>query len=120
MKKSMLLLLSISLCGCSILGGFRTPMNVVSSERDAQIFVNGIYQGNGVVQTSVARDENVSILVKKEGFYPAQREITTKLSTLGILDALGGCAFIFPWIGLAFPGAWSPDQTNVSILLDPK
>ena len=120
MKKLLLLLCLTSIGGCSILGDFKAPINVVASEQDAQIYINGIYQGTGIVQTSVARNENVSILVKKDGFYPTQREITTKISTLGILDALGGCVFLFPWIGLAFPGAWIPDQTNISILLDKK
>ena len=79
MKKLMLLLLSASLCSCSILGGFRAPMNIVSSERDAQIFINGAYQGNGVIQTTVPRNENVSILVKKEAINDICRRVTAQL-----------------------------------------
>ena len=120
MKKIVLALMLLSICGCSIFGGRQVQMGITSSERAAQIFINGMYQGNGIVQTSVSRDENVSVLVKKDGFYPSQREITTKLSSLGMLDAIFGCVLLVPWIGLAFPGAWIPEQTNVTILLDRK
>ena len=105
---------------CSAFVGSNTSMNITVSERDAQIYVNGAYRGIGMIQTSVPRNENISILVKKEGFYPAQREISTKLSPAGILDAISGFFWLIPWIGLAFPGAWTPDQNNISILLDPK
>ncbi len=120
MKKYFTLLTLFLVSGCSILGGIRTDLTVTASERDAQIFINGSYQGNGTIQTTVPRDENTSILVQKDGFYSAQRNIPTKLSKLGILDAIGGCVFLLPWIGLAFPGAWTLDETNVVILLEQK
>ena len=123
MKKLFILFLIAQLLlqtACSAFVGSSTSMNITVSERDAQIYVNGAYRGIGMIQTSVPRDENISILVKKEGFYTTQREIRTKLSPAGIVDAIGGFFWLIPWIGLAFPGAWTPDQKNISILLDPK
>ncbi len=118
MKRFLIVLTLIFVGGCSIFGGTRTNLTITASEPDAQIFVNGAYQGNGTISTVVRRDETAAILVKKDGFHPAQRHIPTKLSGLGTLDAIGTFFFLIPVIGLAFPGAWTLDQTNITVLMN--
>ncbi len=105
-------------CGCSAFGGSRERFSVVASERDAQIFVNGELIGNGNVQTSVPRGKDVSVMVKKEGYYPATREIGTKMSFLGVLDIIGGCIILLPFFGLCFPGSHELEQTSLCVVIE--
>ena len=117
---SVLLITSIAFLqsGCSAFGGSRERFSVMASERDAQIFINGELIGNGNVQTNVPRDRDVSVMVKKEGYYPSTREVGTKMSFLGILDLIGGCCILLPFFGLCFPGSHELDQSSVSVIME--
>ncbi len=117
---SVLLVTSIAFLqsGCSAFAGSRQPFSVTATERDAQIYINGELAGTGSVKTTVRRDQGVSVMAKKEGYYPATRDIGTKMSSLGILDLVAGCCILLPLIGLAFPGSKELDQSNLSIILD--
>ena len=113
-------MLSFFMCSCSMFNWSRTPLRVTTSEDDAKIYINGEYMGMGIVQTRVPRHTDISILVKKDGFKPAQRELSYRLGTIGTIDLLFGCVLLVPFIGLAFPGAYVVDPENVSILLEKK
>ena len=89
----------------------------MASEPDAQIYVNGQLIGLGSVETRVKKNQSVSVMAKKEGFYPVSREIDTTISSIGILDIVGGCIFLIPFIGLAAPGAHELDQSSVSLTM---
>jgi len=117
---SVLLVVSIAFFqfGCSAFAGSRQPFSVTATERDAQIYINGELAGTGSVKTTVRRDQTASVMVKKEGYYPATRDVGTKMSSLGILDLIAGCCILIPLIGLAFPGSKELDQNNLSIILD--
>jgi len=104
--------------GCSAFAGSRQSFSVTASERDAQIYINGELVGHGNVQTTVSKNKSVSVMVKKEGYYPATRDIGTTMSFIGILDIIGGCIFLLPFIGLAFPGSHELDKSSVSIILE--
>ena len=104
--------------GCSAFASSRQPFTVTSSERDAQIYINGDLIGSGTVKTSVPKDKSVSVMVKKEGFYSTTREIGTKISSIGMLDLIGGCIILLPLIGLAFPGSHELDQSNISVVME--
>ena len=103
--------------GCSMFVSHKQSLGITTSEPDAQIYVNGEFIGNGNMSMRVPRDQSVSIMAKKDGFYPATRDIGTKMSFIGILDIIGGCCFLLPFIGLAFPGSHSLDRNNVAIVL---
>jgi hypothetical protein len=113
------MVLAIVQCGCSAFAGSRQRFSVTASEDDARIYVNGNMLGTGSVQTSVPRDQSVSVMAKKDGYHPVTREVGTQMSFLGILDMIGGCCFLLPFIGLAFPGSHELDQNNVSLVLHP-
>ena len=113
-------LIIVTQSGCSTFGGTRQRISVVTSEPDAKIYINGELIGNGNVQTWVRRNEDVAIMAKKDNYYPATRHIGTTMSFLGILDIIGGCCFLLPFIGLAFPGSQKLDQSNVSMVLEEK
>ena len=105
--------------GCSMFVGSRQDFSVSSNLPDAQILINGEFIGNGNVKTTVPRNRSVSVMVKKDGYYPVTRDIGTKMSTLGVLDIIGGCIFLLPFIGLAFPGSQELDISSVSLILQP-
>lgn len=47
------LMMGIFLSSCSMFNWTRTPLNVMTSENDAKIYINGEYMGEGHVQTRV-------------------------------------------------------------------
>ncbi len=117
---SLLLVVSLVLTqnGCSLVVPGKQRFTVTASEPDAKIYVNGEYLGAGNVQTRVRRNDDVSVLVKKEGFIPVSRSIGNDFSMTGILDIVGGCIFIFPWLGLFFPGARQLEQSNIAVVME--
>jgi len=103
--------------GCSVFAPSTQSLSITASERDAEIYVNGHFEGTGVVNTRVVKNEDVAIMAKKKGFFPATRTIPTQMSTAGILDVIGGCIFIIPFIGLFYAGAHQLQTSNVSMIM---
>ncbi len=103
--------------GCSFLVGSQQQISVNASESDAEIYVNGQLVGHGNATTMVRRDQTVSIMAKKDGFYPMTRDIGTNMSMVGVLDIIGGCLILIPFVGLAAPGAKELSQNSVSLTL---
>jgi len=109
--------LALGQSGCSVFAPPTQSLVVTASERDAEIFINGHFEGTGEVKTRVVKNENVAIMAKKKGFFPATRTIPTEMSTAGILDVIGGCIFIIPFIGLFYAGAHQLQISNVSMVM---
>ena len=103
--------------GCSMFAASTQRISVNTSEPDAQIFINGELAGTGNVSRMVPRNQSVSIMAKKDGYYPVTRDIGTQMSSTGILDIVGGCIFLLPFIGLAFPGSKALDLDSVSLVM---
>ncbi|MBN1419927.1 MAG: hypothetical protein JXP34_14195 [Planctomycetes bacterium] len=106
--------------GCSFFVPFTQTITVTASEPDAQIVVNGAFVGSGTVQTRARRNTDVAVLVTKQGFRPTTRSIGHSMGAAGILDIIGGCVWLIPFLGLLSPGAWKLDETNMVILLAPE
>jgi hypothetical protein len=121
-KRAIAAILIFSVCvthaGCSMVVPGKQRFSVTASEPDAKIYVNGDYLGKGAVKTRVPRNHDVSILVKKENYLPVCKNIGTDFSMTGILDIIGGCLIIIPWMGLFFPGARQLEESNVAIVLE--
>ncbi|MCL2673299.1 MAG: hypothetical protein FWF01_02810 [Alphaproteobacteria bacterium] len=109
--------ISTSLTACSFFAGWNDTLNVAASEPDANIFINGGFKGKGHVSVSVPSRKDVSIMVTHPGFCPETREIPSVLSTVGVVDVIGGVVWLVPFLGLISPGAWRLDQTSISIPL---
>jgi hypothetical protein len=111
--------LIIASAGCS---AFRSPEQTVSIEchpSDTVLLVNG-QRYTSPATLSVKRNREISINCEKDGYYPYDRTVGTHFNTTGVLDAVGTCLFLIPAIGLFTPGAWSLDETNVTVNLVPK
>ncbi len=104
--------------GCSMFVPSKQKFSVTASESDAKIYVNGDYMGQGNIQTRVRRNDDVSVLVKKDGYIPVSKSIGTDFSITGILDIVFGYLILVPLMGLFFPGARKLEQTNVAVVLE--
>ena len=105
--------------GCSMLRGGQQNLGITTNLSDSEIYVNGQFMGKGNLTTRVPRNQSVSIMAKREGYYPTTRDIGTKMSSTGILDIIGGCIILIPFIGLLFPGSKDLTSDNVSLVLNP-
>lgn len=103
--------------GCSILAPRTQQLSIHASEDDARIYVNGNLSGSGHVTVVVPRDKTVSVLVKKDGFQTAERNVLLTLSNTGMADLVCGYVCLFPLAGLLFPGSQHLQNDNISITL---
>ena len=102
--------------GCSAFRAHNQTLNVNCMPQDAILMVNG-QRHSSPTQVNVKRNRDVSIQCHKEGYYPYQRTIGHHFNATGALDAVGTFLFLVPGVGLFTPGAWSLDETDVSISL---
>ena len=109
---SVLLVLS----GCSAFRSHTQTINLTCTEPEAVISVNG-ERFTSPCQVKVKRNRDVSIQAYKEGYVPYQRTVGHHFNETGALDAAGFFLFIVPGIGVFFPGAWSLDETDLTIQL---
>lgn len=106
------------LCGCSIFNSHEQTIRINSTPRDATAYINGKAH-SCPVELSVPRDEDISIRVEKDGYYPYETVARKTLSGYGITDAVSAGFLLIPAIGLATPGAWELTKTDFDVLLIP-
>lgn len=114
---SAILIVSIAMVqtGCSLLAPGRTNFTATSTEQDAEIFINGQFVGKGTGSADVPTNQSVTVMAKKDGYFPATQTISTRMSTTGVLDIIGGCIFLVPFLGLLSAGS-SKLETNTANL----
>ena len=110
--------LTVSPSGCSLFSSKMQPICVVSDPDEAEVMINGNCIGKTPVNHQIHRGQEVSILVKKVGYRSATRSTYKELSTVGVLDIIGGSIFLFPFFGLISAGAWEQTPSNFSVVLE--
>lgn len=120
MKQTIVLLLAVHVSGCSILAPWSQQVTISSDPAGADVVVNGEFVGATPVQISVPRRSRNAILVSKKGYRSSRRKTSVEMSTLGIVDTIGGIIWLVPFIGLAFPGAWQQAEENIAVVLRPE
>lgn len=108
----------IALCvpGCSAFRASTQTVNVSCVPQDAIVTVNG-GRVTAPAQVVARRDRDLSVQAHKQGYAPYQRTVGHHLNGTGALDAVGTLLVLVPGIGLLTPGAWSLDETDVSVTL---
>ena len=119
MNKIMVLLLSVSLAGCSCFSGTKEMVTVTTNVPNSEIFANGEKVGEGKADFFAKRNKNVQLMVRAEGYSPEYRYIYNSFSTAGILDIIGTFIFILPFVGLLTPGAHTLNENNIALELMP-
>lgn len=59
------------------------------------------------------------IEVRKTGYQTEYRYTHRMLSTLGILDVIGGAIFLLPFFGLFSSAAWEHDPSTYGVVFTP-
>lgn len=107
------------LSGCSLFGGSSQNFAVSSDPVGATVRINGQQVGVTPLQHEVSRRGDLLIEVEKTGYKSQFRQTSRKLSSLGIVDVIGGAVFLLPLIGLISPGAWEQDPAAMGFSLEP-
>jgi hypothetical protein len=110
----------LNLTACSIFGGSSQPLTVNSDPPGANVLINGTLAGTTPLQHQVPRRGDLTVEVQKAGYKPQTRMTGRKLSSVGIVDVIGGAMFLLPLLGLIAPGAWEQDPGMIGITLEPE
>ena len=105
--------------GCSLFGGSSQNFSVSSDPMGATVRINGQQVGVTPLQYQVGRRGDLLIEVEKTGYKSQFRQTSRKLSSLGIVDVIGGAVFLLPLFGLIAPGAWEQDPAVMGFSLEP-
>jgi hypothetical protein len=93
------------------------PYHVVAGRSEGAS--GGQAVGEPPIQFEAHRGDNLLIEVQKEGYQTQYRTTSRTLSTIGILDVVGGCLFLVPLLGLLSSGAWKHDPDKYGVILEP-
>jgi hypothetical protein len=105
------------LTGCSVFNHRTQTFTVTTRAPEADVYINGELAGKSPVSRELKRNENIKLLVKKEGYLPEEKLILHHFSTSGRVDIISSCWLLFPALGLLSPGAWTLNETNVNVRL---
>lgn len=117
---AVLMVCYLNLTACSIFGGSSQALTVNSDPPGANVLINGTLAGTTPLQHQVPRRGDLTVEVQKAGFKPQSRMTGRKLSSVGIVDVIGGALFLLPLLGLIAPGAWEQDPGIIGITLEPE
>ena len=81
--------------------------------------MRGQMVGQTPIQFEAHRGDNLLIEVQKDGYQTQYRTTSRSLSSLGILDVVGGFVLLVPLVGLLSSGAWKHDPDKYGIILEP-
>lgn len=104
--------------GCSLFVPSHQTLMVSASEPDAEIVVDGGLVGRGAVSVSLKRNVSHSI-VARLGDRTGHAGVGTTISTTGVLDIIGGCLFLLPFLGILGPGFHSLERDVVDVYVPP-
>jgi PEGA domain len=110
---------AVYLSGCSFFGGSSQNFAVSSDPMGATVRINGQEVGVTPLQHQVSRRGDLLVEVGKAGYKSQFRQTSRKLSSLGIVDVIGGAVLLLPLIGLIAPGAWEQDPAAIGFSLEP-
>ena len=108
----------LTLTGCAIVGGSSQQLTVIADPAGAQVLSNGTAAGTTPLQYQVPRRGDLVVEVQKPGYKSQSRMTGRKLSSIGIVDVVGGAIFLLPLLGLIAPGAWEQDPSTFGITLE--
>jgi len=106
--------------GCSLFGPRMKTISVSSDPEGARVILNGEPVGTAPLRPRVRRSEDVLIEVREPGYQPGFRTSHRSLSTLGIIDVVGGAVWLVPFFSLLSSAAWEHEPSAYAIILEPE
>lgn len=113
----MTILLLVQVSACSLVGKGSQRFSVNSHPPGALVFLDGNPVGATPLSTRIKRGDETSVMVRMDGYYPAMMTTSGSLSTLGIIDVVGGFIFLLPFFGLMSDAAWEQDPSTWTVVL---
>jgi hypothetical protein len=114
-----LVVISFYMAGCSLFGPRSQSIGVSSDPPGAQVIASGKPVGTTPLYFEAQRGENLLVEVQKSGYQTQYRTLSRKMSTLGILDIVGGAIWLVPFLGLLSSAASEYEPAQIGITLDP-
>lgn len=113
--------LCLAFSGCSLFGPWKQTLTISSDPPDASVVMNGDFVGTTPLKHRVHRWDKLLIEIRKEGYktHFIWSPSHPSPSTLGILDMVGGCIILLPFVGLLSPAAWEHNPAVFGVTLDP-
>jgi hypothetical protein len=104
--------------GCSAFQSRTQRVTIIPSDPGAQVYLNNDPIGSG--RTTIELDRNKTYAVSaRNGSNMGSASIGRRVSGTGVLDIVGGCLFLVPFVGCFTPGFWELDKTTVSVPVAP-
>ena len=119
LRLTSLAVISCYMAGCSLFGPRSENIVVSSDPPEAQVIASGKPVGTTPLHFEAQRGDNLLIEVQKSGYQTQYRTLSKRMSTLGILDVVGGAIWLVPFFGLLSSAAWEHDPAEIGITLDP-
>ncbi len=110
--------LALSCTGCSIFRSNTQEISITASPHDTVLMVNGTTV-MAPAKIYVRRDQPLTIQGSKAGYYNYVNNVGHSMNFTGVLDTIGIFIFLVPGLGLFSAGAWSLDQTQFHVELQP-
>jgi hypothetical protein len=104
--------------GCSAFQPRTQRVTIVPSEPDAKVYLNNNPVGTGKTTLELERNRTYAVSARS-GQGMGSASIGRRVSGTGVLDIVGGCIFLVPFIGCFTPGFWELDKTIVSVPVNP-
>ena len=115
-----LAVVSCYLAGCSLFGPRSESIGVSSDPPGARVIASGKPVGTTPLYFEAQRGDNLLIEVQKSGYQTQYRTLSRKMSTLGILDIVGGAIWLVPFLGLLSSAASEFEPAEIGITLEPE
>lgn len=103
--------------GCSFFVDPRQDVTLEASDPAARIFVDGREVGTGKAVVALKRNDSYSVRAEMADGRVAGGRIRRGVSTIGIVDIVGGVIFLFPFLGALAPGFWNLDPDYLFLRL---
>ena len=115
-----LVAISFYMAGCSLFGPRNQSIGVSSDPPGAKVIASGKPVGTTPLYFEAQRWENMLIEVQKSGYQTQYRTLSRRMSTLGILDIVGGAIWLVPFLGLLSSAASEFEPAEIGITLEPE
>jgi len=102
--------------GCSLFAPWKEEIVIDSDPQGAEVIIPG-QRGVTPCTLKVPCNKDLTVIVKKKGYYTGQKSVQYTLGKCGVLDVAGTWAFLIPAIGLASPGAYTLREHEVIVVL---
>jgi hypothetical protein len=112
-----LLVVSGILCapGCSLFVPKQQAVTIRSTDPNADVYVDGANVGKGMISITLDRTHSHTVTAKTGDGKVGAAAINKKISGTGVLDIVGGCFFLVPFLGVLGAGFWELDPDSVTV-----